>query len=262
MTRQPSRVRRERISWQPSKRERHGNSRLCRVGIDRRPDAPGLTAGARRAPAGRSAAPGQAPPVDALHAHGLLRGRRGAGDRARRGLLRLRRARQALPRRAVGAVLREHRPRPRRARRGRGAAGARSWASTPTGATRTRARSSWRRASPGSRRATSTACSSPPAARRRWSRRGSSPRPTTPRAASTRRHKLISRKLAYHGTSMGALTATGLTPLRTPFEPLTPGGIHVANTNSYRWRKTAIRCGRPTRSRRRSSSRARRRSPR
>jgi adenosylmethionine-8-amino-7-oxononanoate aminotransferase len=49
------------------------------------------------------------------------------------------------------------------------------------------------------------------------------------------RHKLVSRKLAYHGTSMGALTATGLTPLRTPFEPLTPGGIHVANTNSYRW---------------------------
>src|ERR1700710_2989627 len=49
------------------------------------------------------------------------------------------------------------------------------------------------------------------------------------------RHKLISRKLAYHGTSMGALTATGLTALRTPFEPLTPGGIHVENTNSYRW---------------------------
>jgi len=49
------------------------------------------------------------------------------------------------------------------------------------------------------------------------------------------RHKLISRKLAYHGTSMGALTATGLTALRTPFEPLTPGGIHVPNTNSYRW---------------------------
>jgi adenosylmethionine-8-amino-7-oxononanoate aminotransferase len=56
------------------------------------------------------------------------------------------------------------------------------------------------------------------------------------RGESTR-HKLISRKLAYHGTSMGALTATGLTPLRTPFEPLTPGGIHVENTNSYRWRE-------------------------
>jgi adenosylmethionine-8-amino-7-oxononanoate aminotransferase len=51
------------------------------------------------------------------------------------------------------------------------------------------------------------------------------------------RHKLISRKLAYHGTSMGALTATGLTGLRTPFEPLTPGGVHVPNTNSYRWRE-------------------------
>jgi adenosylmethionine-8-amino-7-oxononanoate aminotransferase len=51
------------------------------------------------------------------------------------------------------------------------------------------------------------------------------------------RHKLISRKLAYHGTSMGALTATGLTPLRTPFEPLTPGGVHVPNTNSYRWQE-------------------------
>jgi adenosylmethionine-8-amino-7-oxononanoate aminotransferase len=49
------------------------------------------------------------------------------------------------------------------------------------------------------------------------------------------RHKLISRKLAYHGVSMGALSATGLTALREPFEPLTPGGVHVPNTNSYRW---------------------------
>jgi adenosylmethionine-8-amino-7-oxononanoate aminotransferase len=50
-----------------------------------------------------------------------------------------------------------------------------------------------------------------------------------------RKHKIISRNLAYHGTSMGALTATGLPPLREPFEPLTPGGRHVPNTNSYRW---------------------------
>ncbi len=49
------------------------------------------------------------------------------------------------------------------------------------------------------------------------------------------RHKLISRRLAYHGTSMGALTATGVPALRAPFEPLTPGGNHVPNTNSYRW---------------------------
>src|SRR3984885_9990780 len=50
-----------------------------------------------------------------------------------------------------------------------------------------------------------------------------------------KRRKLISRKLAYHGTSMGALTATGVPALRTPFEPLTPGGHYVPNTNSYRW---------------------------
>jgi adenosylmethionine-8-amino-7-oxononanoate aminotransferase len=49
------------------------------------------------------------------------------------------------------------------------------------------------------------------------------------------RHKIVSRNLAYHGTSMGALAATALTPLRVPFEPLTPGGVQVPNTNSYRW---------------------------
>src|SRR5262249_5150927 len=49
------------------------------------------------------------------------------------------------------------------------------------------------------------------------------------------RTKLIARHLAYHGSSMGALSATRLTPLRAPFEPLTPGGVHVPNTNSYRW---------------------------
>ena len=49
------------------------------------------------------------------------------------------------------------------------------------------------------------------------------------------RTKVIARELAYHGTSMGALSATGLTGLRTPFEPLMPGGCHVPNTNSYRW---------------------------
>jgi adenosylmethionine-8-amino-7-oxononanoate aminotransferase len=49
------------------------------------------------------------------------------------------------------------------------------------------------------------------------------------------RTKLVARELAYHGTSLGALSATGLTSLRTPFEPLTPGGVHAPNTNSYRW---------------------------
>jgi adenosylmethionine-8-amino-7-oxononanoate aminotransferase len=46
--------------------------------------------------------------------------------------------------------------------------------------------------------------------------------------------KIIARRTAYHGTSLGALTATGITALRTPFEPLVPGGCHVPNTNLYR----------------------------
>jgi adenosylmethionine-8-amino-7-oxononanoate aminotransferase len=46
--------------------------------------------------------------------------------------------------------------------------------------------------------------------------------------------KVIAREIAYHGTSLGALSATGITGLRTPFEPLAPGGCHVLNTNTYR----------------------------
>jgi adenosylmethionine-8-amino-7-oxononanoate aminotransferase len=46
--------------------------------------------------------------------------------------------------------------------------------------------------------------------------------------------KVIARDIAYHGTSLGALSATGITSLREPFEPLTPGGCHVANTNTFR----------------------------
>jgi adenosylmethionine-8-amino-7-oxononanoate aminotransferase len=49
------------------------------------------------------------------------------------------------------------------------------------------------------------------------------------------RTKFIARELAYHGTSLGALAATGLTSIRSQFEPLTPGGCHVPNTNSYHW---------------------------
>ncbi|MGH2858967.1 MAG: aspartate aminotransferase family protein [Solirubrobacteraceae bacterium] len=46
--------------------------------------------------------------------------------------------------------------------------------------------------------------------------------------------KVIARDIAYHGTSLGALSATGITGLRSVFEPLTPGGLHVANTNTFR----------------------------
>jgi adenosylmethionine-8-amino-7-oxononanoate aminotransferase len=49
------------------------------------------------------------------------------------------------------------------------------------------------------------------------------------------KHKLIAREIAYHGTTLGALSATGITSLRTPFEPHVPGGCHVPNTDSFRW---------------------------
>jgi len=48
------------------------------------------------------------------------------------------------------------------------------------------------------------------------------------------KYKVIAREIAYHGTSLGALSATGITSLREPFEPLAPGGCHVPNTNTYR----------------------------
>ena len=48
------------------------------------------------------------------------------------------------------------------------------------------------------------------------------------------KHKIIAREIAYHGTTMGALAATGIPALRHPFEPFMPGGVHVPNTNLYR----------------------------
>src|SRR6266567_4435232 len=48
------------------------------------------------------------------------------------------------------------------------------------------------------------------------------------------RYKVLSRDIAYHGTSMGALAITGLPAIKAPFEPLTPGGVRVPNTNFYR----------------------------
>jgi adenosylmethionine-8-amino-7-oxononanoate aminotransferase len=48
------------------------------------------------------------------------------------------------------------------------------------------------------------------------------------------RYKVLSRDIAYHGTSMGALAITGLPGIKEPFEPLPPGGVRVPNTNFYR----------------------------
>jgi len=48
------------------------------------------------------------------------------------------------------------------------------------------------------------------------------------------RYKVLSREIAYHGTTMGALSITGLPSIKEPFEPLVPGSVRVANTNFYR----------------------------
>src|SRR3954453_16462532 len=55
------------------------------------------------------------------------------------------------------------------------------------------------------------------------------------RTGSPRKIKFITREIAYHGTTLGALAATGISELRQEFEPLVPGGHQVPNTNSYRW---------------------------
>jgi adenosylmethionine-8-amino-7-oxononanoate aminotransferase len=44
------------------------------------------------------------------------------------------------------------------------------------------------------------------------------------------RYKVISRKIAYHGTTMGALSVTGIPYFKAPFEPLLQGFMHVPNT--------------------------------
>jgi adenosylmethionine-8-amino-7-oxononanoate aminotransferase len=48
------------------------------------------------------------------------------------------------------------------------------------------------------------------------------------------KHKVISRYVAYHGTPQGALAITGIPAMKQMFEPLTPGGFRVPNTNYYR----------------------------
>ena len=48
------------------------------------------------------------------------------------------------------------------------------------------------------------------------------------------KHKVISRAIAYHGTTQGALSITGVPGFKQAFEPLVPGSIRVPNTNFYR----------------------------
>jgi len=47
------------------------------------------------------------------------------------------------------------------------------------------------------------------------------------------RYKAIARRIAYHGTTFGALTLNGIPEIREPFEPLVPEVRHISNTNRY-----------------------------
>ena len=48
------------------------------------------------------------------------------------------------------------------------------------------------------------------------------------------RWKTISRRVAYHGTTIGALSVNGLTGARAPFGPLVPGARHAPMSHRYR----------------------------
>jgi adenosylmethionine-8-amino-7-oxononanoate aminotransferase len=52
-------------------------------------------------------------------------------------------------------------------------------------------------------------------------------------ARGERRWKAIARNVAYHGTTMGALSINGIPALKETFEPLVPEVRHVKNTNRY-----------------------------
>ena len=52
-------------------------------------------------------------------------------------------------------------------------------------------------------------------------------------ARGERRWKAISRRTAYHGTTMGALSINGIAALKNEYEPLVPDTLHVRNTNRY-----------------------------
>ncbi len=48
------------------------------------------------------------------------------------------------------------------------------------------------------------------------------------------RTKIVARHYAYHGTTMGALSITGVPEIRTQFEPLIPGAFHAQPAYPYR----------------------------
>lgn len=48
------------------------------------------------------------------------------------------------------------------------------------------------------------------------------------------RHRIVSRFPSYHGSTLGALSATGYAPLNAPFEPMTQPHLYVPAPTAYR----------------------------
>ncbi len=99
----------------------------------------------------------------------------------------------------------------------------RRWRSSRCGPTPLRRRSSSPSGSPVTHRATSTGCSSPPAAARPSSRAWKLAKQYFKLTGKPGKYKVISRSIAYHGTPQGALAITGIPAFKAPFEPLDPG---------------------------------------
>ena len=179
--------------------------------------------------------------------------------RPRRRLLPRGREREALPRRARGPLLGQHRLLVRRGDRpGRARADARAAllhelvvrASARDRARRRGGLARARRPEPrllllrrlGGRRIGLEA--RPAVLRGAWRAHGDagarrSAEPRRPRrdrrsgATPPRSYKAIARHIAYHGTTLGALSINGIPAIRAPFEPLVPEVRHVSNTNRY-----------------------------
>jgi adenosylmethionine-8-amino-7-oxononanoate aminotransferase len=49
------------------------------------------------------------------------------------------------------------------------------------------------------------------------------------------KHKVVSRWQAYHGSTLGALAASGNTTRRIPFDPMLPNWPHIGPAYPYRW---------------------------
>ena len=204
------------------------------------------------------------PPVAALQPHGRLLGRRRDPDhRARRGLLRLGRARQPVLRRPERAVLLNiGHGRQEVAQAGADQAGEleffTNWSYAHPQAI------SSRPASPSSLPATSTASSSPAAASEavESAHQAVAPVPQAQRQAAEQDEGHRPRDRLPRHDARRALRDRHHLAARSPSSRCTPGGCHVPNTNIYRLPAGDGPMSSPRRSASGSSSRAPTRSPR